>query len=76
MSRFIRGKYTDDEGIIEPAMKLWKRLPNPIPRLYNDSQAAFWVSQDIAFHKPSLGCLDLSFHKTSKSQASTCNQLK
>lgn len=36
MSRFIRGKHTAEEGTIEPAKKLWKRLPNTVARLHID----------------------------------------
>lgn len=30
MNRFIRGKYTADEGTFEPAKKLWKSCPTQL----------------------------------------------
>lgn len=72
--RFIRGKYTAEEGIIEPAKKLWKRLPNTIPKLPSDSRTAFLVSQR---HKLLKACSGSFFRKrTYRSQASTCYPLK
>lgn len=55
--RFIRGKYTAEEGIIEPAKELWKRLPNTIPKLPIDSEAAFLVSQRHKLFKTWFGML-------------------
>lgn len=62
--RFVRGKYTAEEGITEPATTLWKkRLCNTASRLHINSWTISSVSGTQELLRVSFGCWVFSFFK-------------